>query len=55
MLANNPSIAMQTKPNMTLFWWFAVYVSYDLSSSNFLLSSTYHSGASVRPWDDEID
>jgi hypothetical protein len=32
-----------------------VYASYDLSSSNFLLSSTRHSGASVRPWDREID
>lgn len=46
---------MQIKRNTTLFWWLAAYASYDLNSSNFLLSSTYYSGASVRPWDDEID
>src|SRR2546423_14728972 len=51
---NSPSIALHTKRTIT-FMWFAVYASYHLSSSNFLLSSTCQSGASVRPWDHEID
>lgn len=54
MLANSPSIALQTNRSIA-FVWFAVDASYHLSSSNFLLSSTCQSGASVRPWDHEID
>src|SRR5271155_4070785 len=54
MLANSPSIALQTNRSIA-FVWFAVNASYHLSSSNFLLSSTCQSGASVRPWDHEVD
>jgi hypothetical protein len=55
MLAKWPTYRNADKTKYNPFLWFAVDVSYDLSSSNFLLSSTRHSGTSVRPWDREID